>query len=226
MTPEYASPEQFRGEPVTTATDVYSLGLMLYEMLTGHRAYQFPSLMPHDIARVVLEIDPERPSAAIWRKGTSKERSEEKGPLTAELVGALRGESPEKLCRRLGGDLDNIVMKALRKDPRERYSSTDQFSEDIRRHLERLPVVARESTVAYRFRKYIARNKLRVAVAAVVFVSLLTGMALTLREARIAQRRFNDIRTIANSLLFEIHDSIHDLPGSSFLTVPRNIWIT
>lgn len=204
MTPEYASPEQLRGEAITTATDVYSLGLVLYELLVGRSAYRFTSHLPHQIARAVLETEPEKPSTAIRHKGE------------------IRGDSPEKLRRRIARDLDNIVMKAIRNDPRDRYSSADQLSEDIRRHLEHLPVFARKTTVAYRCRQYVLRHRVGVTAAALVFLSLLTGIALTLREARIAQanqlraeRRFNDVRTLANSLMFEVHDSIKDLAGAT-----------
>jgi serine/threonine protein kinase len=222
MTPEYASPEQLRGEAVTTATDVYALGLVLYELLTGHRAYHFPSHMPHDIARAVLDTDPQKPSTAIRRTEDAGEENREKAPLTPELVSSLRGDSPERLRKFLAGDLDNIVLKAIRKEPRERYSSADQLSEDIRRYLEHLPVLARKSTVAYRCRKYVQRHKVVVTAAALVLSSLLTGITLTLREARIAranelraERRFNDVRKLANSLMFDIHDSIRDLPGAT-----------
>ena len=222
MTPEYASPEQFRGQPITTASDVYSLGLVLYELMAGHGAYRFNSRMPHDVARVVLETDPEKPSTAIRSTEEAGEHKPEKASLTPELISGSRSNSPEKLRRRLAGDLDNIVLKAIRKEPGARYTSVDQLSEDIRRHLEGLPVLARKSTIAYRCRKYVFRHKVGVTAAALVFLSLLTGIALTLREARIAranelraERRFNDVRQLANSLMFEIHDSIRDLPGST-----------
>jgi serine/threonine protein kinase len=222
MTPEYASPEQFRGQTITTASDVYSLGLVLYELLAGHRAYRFNSRMPHEIARSVLETDPERPSTAIRRTEAAAEDQRHGVQLTPKLISDLRGDSAEKLQRRLAGDLDNIVLKALRKEPRERYASADQLSEDIRRHLDGLPVLARKSTVAYRCRKYIFRHKIGVTAATLIFISLLAGIALTLREARIAranelraERRFNDVRKLANSLIFEIHDSIRELPGAT-----------
>ena len=221
MTPEYASPEQLRGEAVTTVTDVHSLGLVLYELLSGRRAYRFPSHMPHDIARAVLETEPDKPSNAIRRNEKATE-GQEKAPLTPEVISGRRGDSPEKLGKRLAGDLDNIVMKAIRREPGARYASVDQLSEDIRRHLDGLPVLARKSTLSYRCRKYVLRHKVGVTAAALVFLSLLTGIVLTLREARIArvnelraEKRFNDVRQLANSLMFEIHDSIQDLPGST-----------
>jgi len=177
MTPEYASPEQLRGEASTTASDVYSLGLVLYELLTGHRAYRILGHLPYEIARVVLETDPEKPSTAVLRKDEPATRKEKVLP-TPELVSGLRADTPEKLRGRLEGDLDNIVLKAIQKDPRERYSSVEQLSEDIRRHLEALPVMARKSTITYRGRKYILRHKVGMAAAALVFASLLTGIAL------------------------------------------------
>jgi non-specific serine/threonine protein kinase/serine/threonine-protein kinase len=222
MTPEYASPEQLSGAAITTASDVYSLGLVLYELLSGRRAYRFPSRMPHEVARIVLETEPEKPSTAIWRTPQDGEGKQQKGALAPEVVSGLRGDSPEKLKRRLAGDLDNIVLKALRKEPAARYDSAEQLSEDLRRHLEGLPVVARKATFAYRSRKFVARHKVAVTAATLVLLSLIGGMALTLRQARIAraeraraERRFNDVRKLANSLMFEINDSIGELPGAT-----------
>jgi eukaryotic-like serine/threonine-protein kinase len=228
MTPEYASPEQLRGDPITTATDIYSLGLILYELLTGQRAHQFSSRMPHEMARVVLESDPRKPSSAIFRKtqssGSHNDSAENRDAGSApDTTSALRGfSSARKLQRRLVGDPDNIVLKALRKEPAGRYASSDQLSEDIRRHLEGRPITASKGTTAYRVRKYVFRHKAGVAGAAIVFLTLVIGMLVNLREARIAQRnelraekRFNDVRKLANSLLFEIHDSVRNLPGST-----------
>ncbi|MGP0098284.1 MAG: protein kinase domain-containing protein, partial [Terriglobales bacterium] len=217
MTPEYASPEQLRGELITTATDIYSLGLVLYELLTGHPAFRMRGNMPHEIARGVLEMEPERPSEALRRRP-----SEAQNPAGVPSAGEKPDGPREKLGRPLVGDLDSIVLKALRKEPGDRYGSADQLSEDIRRHLEGLPVSAREGTLSYRVSKYVLRHKAGVASVALIFLTLVTGIIVTVREARIAQRnelraekRFNDVRKLANSLLFEIHDSVRDLPGST-----------
>lgn len=189
MTPEYASPEQLRGETITTAADVYCLGVVLYRLLTGRQPYRFSSRTPHEIASVVLATDPERPS---------------------------------KLRKQLSGDLENIVQKAMRKEPRERYSSADQLSEDIRRHQEGLPVYARPDTLRYRVSKFVSRHKGAVATALLAAIAVLAGLAVAVYEAHVAsvqqaraEARFKDVRALANSLMFDVHDSIQDLPGST-----------
>jgi serine/threonine protein kinase len=203
MTPEYASPEQIRGQPVTTATDVYSLGVVLYQLLTGHKPYRLKTRTPEEISRAILEQEPVRPSTAI-----------------AERDGSSKSQIPNsKLVR---GDLDNIVLMALRKGPERRYRSVEQFSEDIRRHLESLPVLARKDTFAYRAAKFVRRNTVPTAAAALLFLSLLGGIIATtwqahrakLEKAR-AERRFNDVRQLAHSVLFDYHDAIKDLPGAT-----------
>jgi eukaryotic-like serine/threonine-protein kinase len=222
FTPEYASPEQLLDEPITTASDIYSLGVVLYELLSGQRPYRFPNRKPDEIARVVTEKEPDRPSAAVVRmeEGTHKRgKSVQPTPQTAS---GTREGSPEKLRRRLAGDLDNIVLMALRKEPQRRYASVELFSEDIRRHLEGLPVVARTDTFVYRSGKFVRRHTAGVAAAALVVLSLAIGLVFALREAKIAQmqraraeHRFNDVRALANSLMFGIYDSIRNLPGST-----------
>ena len=149
---------------------------------------------------------------------------------SAETLSGVREGSPAKLRRRLSGDLDTIVLQAMRKDPHRRYASVEQFAEDIRRHLDGRPVAARRDSWKYRAGKFAARHKLTVAASAIVVVAVLGGVAATVREARIAaanerraEQRFNDVRKLANSLMFEIHDAIRDLPGS---TPARRLLVT
>ena len=221
LTPEYASPEQIRGETVTTSSDVYSLGLLLYEILTGHRAVRAISDAPHEIARAICETVPEKPSTIVVSSEQGMKNSTI-AELTPAMVSAVRDETPERLSRRLRGDLDNIVLTALRKEPARRYASVEQLANDIRRHLEHLPVSATSDTVGYRLFKFVARNKTGVAAAALIVLVVLAGAGVSLVEAYRArhneiraERRFNDVRALANSLLFDIHDSIKNLPGST-----------
>ena len=139
-------------------------------------------------------------------------------------------EGAARSRRQLKGDLDNIVLKALRKEPERRYASVEQLSEDIRRHLEGLPVAATPDSLPYRARKFVLRHKVGMAAIVAVVLAVFAGVTATVREARIAdanarraQERFNDVRKLANSLMFEIHDSIRDLPGS---TPARRLLVT
>jgi serine/threonine protein kinase len=221
LTPEYASPEQVKSEAITTASDVYSLGVVLYELLTGCTPYRVVTRTPHEISLAVCEIEPEKPSVAVRRTPPQAGGQEHnvKGPAG---FNTLSDDARGKLAKSLRGDLDNIILMALRKEPLRRYASVEQFAEDIRRHLTHLPVVAHKVTAGYRASKFVSRNRVGVALGVMVIVSLLGAFGITLREARIAraeraraERRFNDVRKLANSLLFDIHDSIKDLPGST-----------
>ena len=194
MTPEYASPEQVLGTTVTTATDVYSLGMVLYELLSGKHPYEFKTRAPAEVAQVVCKVEPAPPSSI----------------------------APSDVAGQLKGDLDTIALKALRKEAGRRYSSVQELSEDIRRHLEGLPVLARGDAASYRAAKFVRRHKAAVAAAALVALSLIGGIAATLRQARIAEanraraeRRFNEVRKLANAVIFKYHDGIAQLPGST-----------
>ena len=187
MTPTYASPEQVQGGPVTTASDVYSLGVLLYRLLSGHLPYLASPEIPAEIERAVVMQEPQKPSAAASRVATPI--GDEAG-LTPEIVSRARGSRPERLRRRLAGDLDNIVLKALRKEPRRRYASVDQLSEDLRRYREGLPVFARPDTYFYRAGKFLRRHRLAVATAAAfVLLVLAFAVATGMQAGRIAEER-------------------------------------
>ena len=202
MTPEYASPEQVKGETVTTASDVYSLGMVLYELLTGRRPYAVRTDSLEEIVSAVCGTEPQAPSTALRSASAGTTRT----PVT---VSELRG------------DVDTIILKALRKEPARRYASAQEMSEDIRRHLAGLPVMARADSALYRLGKFVRRHRVGVAATTLLALSLIGGIVMTVRQARIAEtqrrraeRRFADVRKLADTFMFDIHDAIRDLPGS------------
>ena len=221
MTPDYASPEQIRGETITTATDVYSLGVLLFQLLTGCSPYGVNAKTPHELSRAITETEPERPSTAVIKSkiGVPGNTGVE---ATLEFAHTTSEGSPAKLRRRLLGDIDNILLKALRKEPQRRYVSVEQFAEDIYRHLEGLPVVAAKDSWSYRARKFVQRHRVAVLAAGVALIALVVGVGAIVREARIAtanqrkaEQRFNDVRKLANSLVFDVNDAMADLPGNT-----------
>ncbi len=227
MTPEYASPEQVRGEPVTTATDVYALGVMLYELLTGRRPYELGQSGPEEIVRAICEQQATRPSQVVMRPLPSATRDHaDAGAPSADRpsIGSagLPDSNLRRLRRRLEGDLDTIVLRALAKDPDRRYASAVQLSDDLRRHLSGLPIRARPDRFAYRARKFIGRHRAAVAASVLVLASLCGGIVATLQQARaaraqraVAERRFEEVRRLAGTFIFEVHDRVAALPGST-----------
>lgn len=181
LTPRYASPEQIANETVTTASDVYSLGVVLYEMLTGESPYRSKADTLQGMVRDVCELEPVRPS---------------------ERMRALRG------------DLDNIILKALRKDPRRRYVLASQLAEDIGRHLKGRPVEARGDDWFYVVSKFVRRHWIAASVVTAALAGLVVAGFVAVRAQNRAARRFDDVRALAHSMLFEVHDSLGRYPGT------------
>jgi serine/threonine protein kinase len=187
LTPEYASPEQVRGDPITTASDIYSLAAVLYQLLTGYKPHRIDKLTPQAVEQAICEQDVIRPS----------------------LV-------PDKaLARKLSGDLDNILLKALQKDPGRRYASVEQFSDDLRRYLNHQPVKARPDKLTYRFRKFLRRRRNSLTAGGLIAACLIGGLVVSLREASIAKANLLEARRLANVFVFDVHDAVRDLPGST-----------
>ncbi len=179
LTPEYASPEQMRGEHVTTASDVYQLGLVLYVLLTGRHPYRLEGRTVTELERVVCEQPIVTPSAAVVRAAGSSESSDDRRAATESAAHARRSR-PDRLRRRLRGDLDTIVKMALRKEPERRYPSVEQLTRDIEHHLEGRPISARKDTVGYRMGKLVRRHPWRLAAGAAILalVVAIAGMAI------------------------------------------------
>ncbi len=201
LTPEYASPEQIRGGVVSTASDVYSLGVMLYKLLTGRLPYAAAAGgLPHELAMQICELDPPPPSHVVKRPDGGDSRYH----------------------KQLSGDLDSIILLALRKDPSARYSSVEQLSEDINRYLGGFPVIARPAGVSYKLVKFCGRHSTGTALMGLFVFTLIGGIVAASWEAHIArqeraraERHFDEVRKLANTFMFDVHESIQNLPGST-----------
>ena len=206
MTHAYASPEMVRGERVTVASDIYSLGVLIYRLLSGRHPYAVDGRSHYEINEAIREQEPKRPSTVVAHAQEARGAKDGPGQPTPEAMSQRRGSDPGKLRRRLAGDLDYIVLKALRKEPRERYGSVFQFSEDIRLHLEGLPVSARAGTLRYRGVKFVRRHRWGLAMA-VAFLSLILGftVALGLQFARTLEE--HNRATMSRDLFVEILES-------------------
>jgi eukaryotic-like serine/threonine-protein kinase len=191
MTPAYASPEQVRGEYLTTATDVYSLGVVLFELLLGKPPYSTRILSLRELERVICHEDVPKPS---------------------QLPGI-----PPKITKELRGDLENIILMAMRKEPLRRYQSAEQLAEDLSRYLERRPVVARKDTTVYRTGKFIQRHKTLVGAVAALLAALISGTITTSWQAHKAQHRVKELQTLVDSVILTTNDDIANLPQSTEL---------
>ncbi len=184
LTPQYASPEQVQGRPVSTATDVYALGALLYELLSGRKAHALCSMTPREIARVICEEETGVPSSAVDR--------DDAGRPTAAEIAERRRTTPERLRKRLRGDLDDIVLRAMRKEPGKRYSSVERFSDDVRRYLDGMPVIAHKGRTWYRTRKFVRRHAAAVSACAAAALALAAFSVVTrVESARIVAEHDN-----------------------------------
>jgi len=180
LTPEFAAPEQITGAPVTTATDVYALGVLLYLLLTGQHPAGPNLQSPAQLVKAIVDTEPRRLSEIVTSASTD--------PKTVLDNAVQRTTTPDKLQRLLRGDLDTVVAKALKKDPRERYSSVTEFAEDLRRYLLHKPITARPDTFAYRARKFVRRNRAVVTLASLAILAVTGGLIATLLQARTIRR--------------------------------------
>ena len=188
MTPDFASPEQVRGLPITTASDIYSLGVILYCLLAGRHPFEDQRRTAFELGHAICETDPERPSKF-----------------------AARAETPAKsAARTLRGDLDTIVLKAMRREPRHRYASVEHFAEDIRRYLEGFPVAARQAGVWYKASKFVSRHKLSTAGVALLTAGLAMTSALAVEQYRTASRRFTELRQFSDFVINNLDKALRD----------------
>ncbi|HSQ59357.1 MAG TPA: serine/threonine-protein kinase [Acidobacteriota bacterium] len=218
LTPEYASPEQLSGQEVSTASDVYSLGVLLFELVTGTRPYPTRSEGPVELVRTVLEKEPVRPSVAA--AGTRRSATAEKAE-TRSLPSPPAGGSTA-LVRALSGDLDNIVLKALSKEPARRYGSVEELAADLGRYLDGRPVRARASTWSYRAMKFVRRNRVGVAMGTVTLIAILAGAGFSLWQAReaereraVAERRLRDVTLLATTMIWDVNERLAEIPGTT-----------
>jgi eukaryotic-like serine/threonine-protein kinase len=210
MTPDYASPEQLGGRASTITTDIYSLGVLLYVLLAGERPYRLKSVTPDEIERELLHLPLVLPSEMARR-----------GPH-AEAAADARATTPEKLSRRLAGDLDAIVSCAMSREPSARYCSVEQIAQDLDHHRRRYPIAARERRAGYVAGRFIQRHLTALAAAATLVMSVAGGGVAALWQAAAAteargraERRFADVRALAGSFMFEVYDALDTVPGTT-----------
>ncbi|MFZ3342817.1 MAG: serine/threonine-protein kinase [Terriglobales bacterium] len=208
LTPRFAAPEQIMSGSITTATDGYALGVLLYLLLSGQYSAGPGPHSPTELIRIIVDLEAPKMSSFLTSVGAE----------AVATAAEKRGTTPDGLRRQLRGDLDTIVGKALKKDPAERYSSVAAFADDLRRHLRHEPISARPDTIAYRIGKFVRRNRVGVTVAAatlsLVIASLSAGLYVANRQRTLAQKRFLEARQLANKFI-DLDEQIRGLPGST-----------
>lgn len=205
LTPAYASPEQFRGQPVSVASDVYSLGIVLYELLVGVQPFSFQGLMPHELLNLVSDTEPIWPSNALMRSDTTSLPSSDTTARSCDIA-ARRSSSTDGLRRQLRGDLDHIVLKAVRREPHHRYESVDRLVADIENYFEGRPVDARSGTLGYLAGKFMRRHKVSVAAAVFGVLALVIGLISTLTALQSANRSAEDANRAVKNYAIANHE--------------------
>ncbi|MEZ5423927.1 MAG: serine/threonine-protein kinase [Pyrinomonadaceae bacterium] len=226
MTPEYASPEQIEGKATSTSTDVYSLGVILYELLTGERPFDTKGKAPNELIQFLLSGEPRRPSTAARTRESGKTASHASDTDDADPLVRIteRSDVTGVEPKRLQGDLDNIVLKALRREQDRRYQSVEEFAEDIRKFQAGLPVTATADSSSYRLKKFLRRHRrgaIGVSAAAALLIAA-TGISawqytVANRERQLAEQRFAQVRELARSMIFEYYDGMANIAGTTEL---------
>jgi eukaryotic-like serine/threonine-protein kinase len=214
MTVEYASPEQVTGGKITTSSDVYSLGVLLYELLTGHLPYRLKNKFPQEVEKIITSVNPEKPSTIITKSKKVLTDDGNVNESSADEISKLRGSNVEKLKRRLSGDMDNIILMALRKDPERRYISVQHLSEDLKRYSEGRPVTANRDSLFYRSNKFIKRHKIGVTATILFLLLALSSVIIIIYQAGITKKE-RDKATLEASRKDQINNFLNEMLFSS-----------